>query len=112
MREPVRDPIRIQHILESSSNILKFMENKTVDDLQNDKLLFYGVVKNIEIIGEAAYKLTNEFKEKHSHIPWKQIIVMRHILVHDYYRIKPDELFEVYKKDIPELIDNISKITL
>ena len=48
--------------MEAIANVFEFMEGKTVDDLTNDKLLFYGVVKNVEIIGEAAYMLTNELR--------------------------------------------------
>ena len=61
MRERIKDYDRLLHIREAIANVYEFMEGKNVNDLANDKLLFYGVIKNIEIIGEAAYMLTKEF---------------------------------------------------
>ena len=103
MRELLRDPLRIDHMIESIENINSFMQGKTLDDLKNDKLLFFGVVKNIEILGEAANNLSPEFKSKHTDIPWRKISGMRHVLVHDYYQINPEEVFLVYQYDLPEL---------
>jgi uncharacterized protein with HEPN domain len=65
MREPVRDQGRLRHILGAIDNVLEFMEGKTTADLRQDRILFYAVVKNIEIIGEAAYMLSEEFKASH-----------------------------------------------
>ena len=57
-------------------------------------LVFYGIVKNIEIIGEAAYNLTNAFRNSHKETPWKSVMSMRNILVHDYYKIKESQIRE------------------
>ena len=88
MREPIRDKERLEHIVEAIDNIFSFAKGKTVEDLNNEKILFYAVVKNIEIIGEAAFRLTKEFRQQHSETPWSSIVVMRHVLVHDYYQTK------------------------
>ncbi len=53
-------------------------------------MLKFAIIKNLEIIGEAAYKLTKSFKLKHTSIEWSDIIGMRHILVHGYYQIKDE----------------------
>lgn len=84
------------------------MEGKTESDLVDNSMLFYAVVKNIEIIGEAAYKLTHEFKESHSNTPWRQIIAMRHILVHGYYQVTASEVYNVYQQDLPELLSQLT----
>lgn len=62
MREKLRDPVRIKHMIEAIEKVNKFLQGKTLLDLQNDEILFFAVVKNIEIIGEAAYKLTNNLR--------------------------------------------------
>lgn len=72
-------------------------------------MLYFAVVKNIEIIGEAAYMLTKEFIESHLQTPWKYIIKMRHILVHGYYQINPEQLYNVYQEDLPLLAPQIEK---
>ena len=103
MREEIKDPIRLEHMLEAIANVNLFMEGKDLSSLTSDKMLYFAVIKNIEIIGEAAYKLSNEFKEKHINIPWRQIEKMRHVLVHGYYTISAPLLFNVYTEDIPVL---------
>ena len=103
MRERIKDHDRLLHIMEAIANVFEFMEGKTVDDLTNDKLLFYGVVKNVEIIGEAAYMLTNEFKGQHPATPWIDIVGMRHVLVHGYYTASPLFIWDTYKNDLDVL---------
>ncbi len=108
MRETLRDPLRIKHMLDAIHNVNMYMKGRTEDDLVNNSMLFYAVVKNIEIIGEAAYKLTNDFKESHPDTPWRQIVSMRHILVHGYYQVTADEIFNVYQQDLPILLQQLS----
>ena len=107
MRETIKDFDRLLHIKESIDNVFEFMEGKTVNDLSNDKLLFYGVVKNVEIIGEAAYMLTKEFIASHPETPWIDIIGMRHILVHGYYTASPLFIWDTYKNDLDVLKQQI-----
>lgn len=100
MRERIKDYDRLLHIMEAIDNIFEFMEGKTVNDLANNKLLFFGVVKNIEIIGEASYMLTKDFIGKHPATPWADIIGMRHVLVHGYYTASPTFVWDTYKYDL------------
>lgn len=83
------------------------MLNKTEQDLIDNSMLFFAVVKNIEIIGEAAYKITNDFKDTHPSTPWRQIIAMRHILVHGYYQVTASEIFNVVENDLPPLLNQL-----
>ena len=70
----------------------------------------HATIYNIQIIGEATYKLTKEFKETHPEVPWALMEKMRHILVHDYYKILPEALWDVITSDIPTLKPMIEKI--
>ena len=108
MREKLRDPLRIKHMLDAIHNVNMYMKDRSEEDLISNSMLFYAVVKNIEIIGEAAYKLTNEFKDAHPKTPWRQIVAMRHILVHGYYQVTADEIFNVYEQDLPLLLQQLS----
>lgn len=103
MRDQLKDPDRLAHILEAIENVYAFMQDKSSDDLQEDKILYYAVVKNVEIVGEAAYKLSKEFKEDHPEIPWRLIEKMRHIMVHGYYKISIPILYNIYSVDLPLL---------
>lgn len=103
MREPVRDTGRLRHILEAINYVETFTEGLTYDDLLSDALHLHAVVHNVQVIGEAVYKLSLEFKATHPDTPWAIIEKMRHVLVHDYYQIDYDILWDVIKKDLPVL---------
>ncbi len=89
--------------------ILKLMENtdSRINSIKEGSLEYFGVVKLIEIIGEAVYKLTNEFKVTHPQTPWRQIERMRHVLVHGYYTVSYDFIKEVIEYDMPILKSQI-----
>jgi uncharacterized protein with HEPN domain len=110
MREKVRDNGRLEHILESIDYILDFTKNATFDDFKTDMKLQFAVIKNIEIIGEASYMLTNEFKEQHTEIPWNKIIGSRHILVHGYYQVKLEIIWNIIQNDLQSLKKQIKTI--
>ena len=76
--------------------------------LSSDKLRLHACVYNVQIIGEAVYKLTKEFKGNHPETPWRMIEKMRHILVHDYYQINLDILWQVIVDDLPVLKEQIN----
>ena len=109
MRENVRDRDRLEHIVEAITNILDFAEGKTREQLDTDKLRYYGIVKNIEIIGEATYKLTRAFCNQHPETPWEFIAKMRHVLVHDYYQINPSEVWAVIQDDLRPLREQVAE---
>lgn len=103
MREKLRDPQRLEHILENIDSLLAADKNGVLDNIQVKSLEFFGIIKLLEIIGEAAYKLTIEFKESHPSTPWKFIIGMRHILVHGYYQVNYKDVVKTIKEDLPIL---------
>lgn len=78
-----------------------------IDDVRSDKVLFYGLSKMVEIIGEAAYMISKEFKATHNELPWRQIEGMRHILVHGYFTVSADVLWDVVQNDIPALVPTL-----
>lgn len=78
--------------------------NHTLEEVKEDPILFFGLAKLIEIIGEAAYKLTKEFKDEHPELPWKAIVGMRHIMVHDYYTMSAETIWATISADIPQII--------
>lgn len=109
MREPVRDRERLEHILEAIDRILSFAKGKTKEELGADKMQFYGVVKNIEIIGEAAYKLTKAFRRNHAETPWDDVIKMRHVLIHDYYQIDENAVLYVIEDNLNPLREQVTR---
>ena len=103
MREKIKDKGRLEHILSSIDIILNNKNRYEYEDVINDPIVFYGFVKHVEIIGEAVYMLTKEFRETHTEVEWDVIEGMRHVLVHGYYKIKPNQLWNTIETAIPKL---------
>ena len=103
MRENARDRGRLEDIIKYSENVEKMMEGVSFERFEEDILVYYAVMKNVEIVGEAAYMLTNDFKAVHSETPWKVIQGMRHYLVHGYANVDKHELYSTALNDIPVL---------
>ncbi len=103
MREPIRDKSRLTHILQAISKVEEYTKGMTKQQLLEDSLHLHATAYNIQIIGEAVYKLTNEYKESHPETPWRIIEKMRHILVHDYFAVDVEIMWLVIEDDIPVL---------
>lgn len=100
----------MQDIITAANHIASFTDGYSQEELAIDKLRYFAVVKNVEIIGEAAYMLSSEFKENHSEIPWTDIVRMRHVLVHGYATILPELLWHTALVDVPILKKQIEVI--
>ena len=103
MREKIKDKGRLEHILSSIDIILNNKNRYEYEDVIKDPIIFYGFVKHVEVIGEAVYMLTKEFRETHPEVEWDVIEGMRHVLVHGYYKIRPNQLWNTIENDIPKL---------
>ena len=108
MREKVKDRGRLEHILEAINEIQEYKSQYTLEDVKNSKLVFYGFTKFVEVIGEAVYMLTKEWAS-HPEVDWRVIEKMRHVLVHGYYTVDPESLWDTIECDIPELKPWIEK---
>ena len=107
MRERSRDKGRLEDIVFYANNVKKILDGVSYDDFVNDIRIYYSVMKNIEIIGEAANMLSKDFIETHTGLPWKQIIGMRHVLVHGYAQVANVDLRDTAKNDIDPLCQNV-----
>ena len=109
MREPLKDKTRLVHILEAIERLEQYAGSLSREELEADVLRYYGIVKNIEIIGEAANMLTSLFKETHPEVEWRPISNMRNFLVHEYFQVDNDTVWAVIHGDIVELKKHILK---
>jgi len=103
MREQAKDKGRLEHIVKYATNVEEMTRGVNYEQFENDKVLYFAVMKNIEVVGEAAYMLSKEFLLLHTELPWNQIIGMRHILVHGYATVSPMKLWNTAIDDIPAL---------
>ena len=109
MRERARDKGRLRDIIEYSDNVARFIKGYSFESFVADKMIYYSVMKNVEIVGEAAYMLSKAFKKAHPTTPWKTVQGMRHVLVHDYAHIVSETLYDTAVNGIPELREQVAK---
>lgn len=96
--------------MDAIETILANKDKYTFLEVSQDPILFFGFVKHVEIIGEAVYMLTKEFKTEHQEVEWEVIEGMRHVLVHGYYKIKPRQLWATIENDMVPLQAAIGKL--
>ncbi len=107
MREPIKDKNRLEHIVAAIDVILDRTDGMTLEELTNDRIVFGGIVYHTMIIGEAAYKLSQEFVKSHSETPWQKIADMRHHLVHGYYQVDAAIIWLVIKNNLRPLREQV-----
>ena len=104
------DPIRLRHILEAAREALEYAKGRTRSDLDKDRTLQHCLVRCIEIVGEAANRITPEFRRAHQEIPWRDAITMRNRLMHAYYDISLNVLWQTVHNDLPAIIEKVEPL--
>jgi len=97
------DTVYMKHILDAIHRVEEYTQNIEYKDFIENHLIQDGVIRQIEIIGEAVKILSNEIREKYTDVPWKDIVGMRNKLIHNYFGVDVDAVWETVKKDIPVL---------
>jgi uncharacterized protein with HEPN domain len=106
-----KDPaVFLGHIMDSIELIERYSEGMTETDLMRSVGLQDQIIRRIEIIGEAVKNLPDDLKKDYPEVPWRDIAGMRDIVVHEYFRVDIESVWDVVKKDIPELKQKIQKI--
>lgn len=106
----MKDPqVYLRHILDSIDKILKFTESGR-ESFLNDERTQDAVIRNLEIIGEAVRKIPAEFRDAHTEIPWKIIAGMRDKLIHDYFGVNLNIVWEAVERDLPDLRRRIESL--
>ncbi len=105
-----RDELRLLHMRDAARNALKFAEGHTEQDIGTDLYFTYAVSYALQIIGEAAAKITKETRTLHPQIAWDQIIGMRQWIVHGYDAVKLEVIWSTITNDLAPLIEKLDTI--
>jgi len=104
------DAVRLRHMLEHASEAVALISGKNRPDLDTNRVLQLALVRLIEIVGEAANRVSKEAQEQYKQIPWPQIISTRNRLIHGYEFVDYDVLWQTVTEELPELIAELEKI--
>jgi uncharacterized protein with HEPN domain len=104
------DLIRLRHMLDAGQKAVSFVVDKNRTDLYDDPMLAFALMKAIEIIGEAASKVSRNTQDHFKEIPWPQIVGMRNRLIHAYVDVSLDILWHTVTSNLPPLIQALEII--
>ena len=108
MRPEERDPAHLWDMSEAARALVEFTENLTLEAFlaagRDREITRLAVERELEILGEAARRVSSHFQDEHPEIPWKEIVGLRNVISHEYDRINYTEIFRIVRERIPELI--------
>lgn len=104
------DEIRLTHMLSAAREAQAFVGNKTRASIEGDRKTILAIVKAVEIIGEAASKVSGDCQKDYPQIPWRNIIGMRNRLIHAYFNVNLDILWKTITNDLPPLVSDLENI--
>lgn len=105
---PDRDRIRLLHMLEHAREAMQLVAGRNRSDLDTDRVLNLALVRLLEIVGEAAARVSSEARARHPAIPWSEIVSLRNRLIHGYDAVDMDVLWSIVNTDLPALVRGLT----
>ncbi len=106
-----RDPmVSVHQMLDHAIEAVEMTRGRTRADLDTDRMLNLSLVRLLEVVGETASRVPEEFRARHASVPWRQTVGMRNRLIHGYDTVNFDILWAIIEKDFPLLIEQIRVI--
>ena len=106
-----RDPlVAVQQMRDNAQRVLTAMQSRSRSDISTDEMLQAALIRWMEVIGEAARRVPNEFRERYPGVPWRQTTDLRNVLIHDYDTIDLDLLWRIIQERLPALLEQLQAI--
>ena len=105
------DRERLEHIIEAVDRIFRFREDLSYEEFLANEMAQFAIIKNFEIIGEAAHHISKELRESNdTQIEWRKVIAFRHILVHDYYKVNTEIVWNAIENRLIDMKIEVERI--
>jgi len=105
-----RDTVFVAQMVEAAEAALEFTNGQTAESFASDRLIGYAVVHAVQLIGQAARSVSVELQAAHAEIPWREMIGMRNVVVHDYADVDLSLVWKTVHEDLPDLIEWLKAI--
>lgn len=105
-----RDGVRLRHMLDAAREAVAFSDNRTVEDLARDRMFLLAVIKEIEIIGEAASRISEETRRQFPSVPWAKVVGIRNRLIHAYADVDLSIVWATVTTALPELVRELERV--
>ncbi len=110
MKKPLDDSVRLQHMFDAILEIEESMQHRTASDFFSNSMLHSACIRQLEIICEAADRVSEETRSKSPSIRWKEIVGLRNLLIHEYFGVDLDIVLEIIQNDMPPLKDAVKAL--
>lgn len=104
------DLTRLRHMVEVCEQLLEFVERRSRPEFDDDQLFAFAVVRGLEVLGEAAARVTEETRALASEIPWRQIVATRNRLIHGYFDVDPEIVWRTATVEVGELLPKLNAL--
>jgi len=104
------DSVYLLHIMDAFVQIERYTDGVSHDDFMENSLLQDGVIRQLEIMGEASRSLSEDIRNDYPHIPWRQMIGLRNRMIHAYFNVNLQIIWEIVKGDIPDLKQKMKQL--
>ncbi|HYN23314.1 MAG TPA: DUF86 domain-containing protein [Thermoanaerobaculia bacterium] len=110
MQPEERDVAYLWDMLDAARQVIEFTRNVAFPAYLEDRKLQYAVERAVEIIGEAANRISPALQQKHSEIPWRKIVAQRNVLAHEYGDVDPSLMWDLAQEHIPALVRQLETL--
>ena len=104
--------VYLEDIHLSMARIIEYIEGKGFKEFKQSYMVVDAVVRNFEIIGEAAKNIPDQIKEKYPEIPWKKMYGLRNLISHEYFGVDYEMIWQIITEDLPQNMKDMSKILI
>ena len=104
------DLFRIRHMIDAARDAMGFIAGRSREDLDRDRMLVLSLVKSVEILGEAASKISEDLRREQPAFPWREMVAMRNRLIHGYFDINLDIVWQTVREEMPALVADLEAI--
>lgn len=110
MKSRLGDKVRLLHIKEAIIEVLSYVNGVNFEAFEANSMIYNASIRQLEVIGEASNRLSDELRKQYPNIPWRQIVGLRNMLVHEYFGVDVNIVWDVIRNELPPLLTSVNEM--